>query len=273
MSYLAAAFSCSLLALIETGVADAPPLPTNPALQGVMIEQKLGTQVPLNLAFTDETGAAVKLGDFFHDRPVLLTVVYYECPMLCTMTLNQLTRSLNALSESAGDQFQIVTVSFNPQETPTLAAAKKTTYLRSYRRPSAADGWHFLTGSQASINSLTRAVGFNYRWDESQQAYAHASAVMVLTPQGKMSRYFLGVDYPPTEVREALRAADAGTVAAPAEAVYFYCFRYDPASGRYGLIISRSLRVLGVLVVVGLIALVVVLHGVSTRRARRLALE
>jgi protein SCO1/2 len=268
----AATFTCALFAFVAALAADAP-LPTNAALQGVMIEQKLGAQVPLDLKFADETGAAVKLADYFHGRPVLLTMVYYECPMLCTMTLNQLTRSLNGLSESAGEQFEIVTVSFNPRETPALAAAKKSTYLRSYRRPSAADGWHFLTGSQASIDSLTRSVGFNYRWDEQQQAYAHASAVMVLTPQGKLSRYFLGVDYPPTEVREALRAADAGTVGPPADAIYFYCFRYDPASGRYGLIISRALRVLGVLIVLGLAALVVVLHRISTRRVRTLALE
>ena len=243
------------------------------ALAGVSIEQRLGESLPLDARFTDSTGRRMRLGDVFHGRPVLLTLVYFECPMLCTVTLNQLTRSLTALRESAGERFDIVTISIDARETPTLAAKKKAGYLHSYNRPSAADGWHFLTGDQTDIDRVAQAVGFHYRWDAGQQVFAHASALMVCTPEGKLSRYFLGVDYPPTEVRAALNAADVGAVAPPAEAVYFYCLKYDPQTGKYGLLIGRTLRLLGAATLVGVAGLIVGLQRMHTRRPAPLVPE
>lgn len=232
---------------------------TRPAiLDGVGIDQRLGDVVPMNLVFKDEAGNDIRLADCVHGRPVLLTLVYFKCPMLCTVELSQLTRSLNILSESAGEQFDIITVSFNPNETAQLAAEKKQSYLRSYRRASADGGWHFLTGSEQSISALAHAVGFNYKWDPQYQQYAHASAVMVLTPQGKISRYFLGVDYPATELRQAMNDARGETIAPPAEQVFLYCFHYDARTGRYGLIISRAMQVLGGVTFLSLVTMVTV---------------
>lgn len=257
-----------LILLLGAGRLSAAPTSQPAALEGIGVDQRLGERVPLDLRFVDEAGKTVELRDFFHGRPVLLTLVYYECPSLCTTSLTQLTRGLNGLSESAGERFDIVTVSINPRETPALAAAKKANYLHSYRRPSAADGWHFLTGRQESIDALAQAVGFRYRWDPAQQAYAHASALMVVAPDGTLSRYFLGVDFPPTELRAAIDEASAGRVGPPAEAIYFYCFKYDPTSGRYTLIIGRALRVLGAACVVGIVGLVASLQLITARRRR-----
>jgi protein SCO1/2 len=247
--------------LLAAGSATAQPA----ILKGVSIDQRLGQDVPLDAVFRDESGNDVTLGSCFAGRPMLLTLVYFKCPGLCTTVLNDLTRSLNGLTESAGQQFDIITVSFDPNETPDLAAAKKRQYLKQYRRESARAGWHFLTGSEESTRRLTEAVGFHYTWDPKYQVWAHASAVMVLTPKGKLSRYFYGIDYPADDLRLAMNQAAGNNVAAPAEKVLLYCFRYDPATGRYGLIISRALKVGGVLcmlVLGGFIAL-------SLRRERR----
>jgi protein SCO1/2 len=198
----------------------------------------------------------VRLGDYFGRRPVLLTLVYYQCPGLCTTILNDVSRSLNGLAESAGSEFDVVTVSFDPRETPDLAAAKKATYLRGYQRPTAAAGWHFLTGPQESIDALTRAVGFRYAWDADKKLWAHAAAIIVLTPDGKVSRYFYGVEAPPTDLHQSILDASVGTVGRPAERVLLYCFRYDPATGKWGLILSRLLRVLGAVTMVAVAFLV-----------------
>ena len=261
---------CFFLALStgEIARADAAAAPdVSGALRGVGVEQHLGARLPLDAMFRDSDNREVRLGDYFHGRPVLLTPIYYGCPRLCTMTLNQLTRSLTALKESVGDRFDIVTFSIDPSETPALAAQKKKAYLHSYRRDSASDGWHFLVGDQGSIDRVAQAVGFGYRWDPAQQAFAHASAVIVCTPDGTVSRYFLGVDYPPNDVRDALNAAAGGNVAPkPAEAVFFYCMKYDPETGRYGLMIGRTLRLLGAATLVGVVGLIVALHRSSARR-------
>ena len=240
---------------------------TPPALQGVGITQKLGTTLPLDLSFRDERGNAVHLGDYFHGKPVVFTLVYFQCPMLCNLTLNQLTRSFNGMTMTAGKDFQVLAVSFNPKETPELAMAKKNNYLRAYRRENADPGWHFLTGDQPAIDAITKAAGFKFKWDEAQQSYAHASAVMVVAPDGTLSRYFLGVDYPPTELSEAIAQAARGRVGPPAEAVYFYCFKYDPATGKYGLIISRALHVLGALAILAIGGLIFVLIRISKKRS------
>jgi protein SCO1/2 len=239
-------------------------------LDKVGVDQKLGAQLPMNARFRDENGNERELRTFFTGRPVILTFVYYECPMLCTMTLNQLNRSINGLTESAGESFDIITISFDSHETPDLAAAKKRNYLRSYRRASAADGWHFLTGSEESVKAVTEAAGFRFTYDEANKQFAHASVVMTVTPDGKLSRYFLGTDYPPTDVRTALQVAAAGKIGTPVEQVLFYCFKYDPATGKYGLIISRALKVLGGITVVGVAGLLTSLHFVRARRLREL---
>ncbi len=265
-------FVTVLLATVSISRSTLAQAPTSqPAiLNNVGVDQKLGNQLPLDATFRDEQGNERPLRGFIGGKPVLLTFVYYECPMLCTLTLNQLNRSLNALTESAGESFDIVTISFDPRETPKLAAAKKKTYLRSYRRPSAEQGWHFLTGTEASIEAVTKAAGFRYTYDEANKLYAHASAVLVVSPAGKITQYFLGTDYPPTDVRAALKLAAAGTVGHPTEQILFYCFKYDPATGKYGLIISRGLKLLGGLTVLALAGLIVSLNFARARRMKEL---
>jgi protein SCO1/2 len=215
-------------------------------LQKVGIDQNLGTQVPLDLIFHDEDNRQVRLGNYFQRRPVVLVLVYYECPMLCTMVLNDLLRSIRSMSETVGKDFDIVTVSFDPRDTPHVASKKKKNYLAQYNRPGAESGWHFLTGDQASIDALTRVAGFHYTWDAKNNVFAHASGIMVATPSGKLSRYFFGIDYAPKDLRLALAEASDNKTGSPTTAVLLYCFCYDPATGKYGLAISRILKVGGI---------------------------
>lgn len=249
---------------LNAQVPAPPPLSLSDAttrpsiLQNVGIDQKLGAMVPADLVFNDEQGRAVRLGDVFSGRPVVLVLVYYQCPMLCTMVLNDLLRAMRAMPENLGTDYDVITVSFDPRDTPKLASLKKKTYLAQYDRPEGENGWHFLTGDQASISALTKAVGFRYAWDPKYQLYAHASGIMVLTPHGKISRYFFGIDYAPKDLRIALDEANDGHVGGLADAVLLYCFCYDPATGKYGLAISRLLKVGGVLTILGLGSFVVV---------------
>jgi len=233
----------------------ADPVPSNqmPAvLKDVAFEQKLGGTVPLDATFRDETGAAVQLGDLLHGRPAILALVYYECPMLCTLTLNGLAGALEMLKLDAGRDFEIVTVSFEPKETPDLARAKKATYLQRYKRPTAAAGWHFLTGDAAAIARLTESVGFKYVWDPAAQQYAHATGIVVLTPDGHIARYFYGVEYPPKDLRLGLVEAADGKIGNVVDQVLLYCFHYDPATGKYGASVIRLIRLAAVLVLVAL---------------------
>jgi protein SCO1/2 len=219
---------------------------TPPALKDVAIEQKLDVQVPGDLAFTDELGRSVRLSDYYGKRPLILALVYYECPMLCTMVLNDLTRSMNVMKMSCGDDFDVLTVSFNPHDTPALARDKKQSYLRAYQRPSAAAGWHFLTGSQASIDRITDAVGFRYSWDPKFKQYAHASGIIVLSPQGKTTRYFYGIDYAPSDLQLSLAEASGGKSASVSDRILLYCFHYDATTGRYTVMINRIVQACGV---------------------------
>lgn len=222
-----------------------------PILHDVSIDQNVNVQVPPGLVFRDEFGKEVRLGDYFnHGKPLILSLVYYKCPMLCTMVLNDLARSMNAMRHSAGDQFDILTVSFDPTETPELAYEKKQTYLQRYQRPHAADGWHFLTGAQDAIASLTRTVGFHYVWDPKFQQFAHASGIMILTPEGKVSRYFFGIDYAPTDLQLSLDEASHGKIATVTDQILLYCFHYDPSTGRYSLAIWRLVQTGGMLTLV-----------------------
>lgn len=230
------------------------------ALQDVGIDQRLNEQVPLDLVFRDETGKPVKLGDYAGGKPIILALVYYQCPMLCTLTLNGLVRAMRMLAFDAGKQYSVVTVSFDPRETPVLAAAKKSGYIGDYRRAGAADGWHFLTGNEASIRSLTQAVGFHYKFDPQSGQYAHATGLVILTPQGRIARYFYGVEFSPRDLRLALVQASANKIGSPVDEVLLFCFHYDPSTGKYSLVITRVIQLAGactVLVIGGFIGLMV----------------
>jgi protein SCO1/2 len=240
------------LAAAQMGAAP-PPRPATPGvLSEIGFDQRLGGSVPLDLGFTDETGRSVKLADYFGKKPVVLSLVYYDCPMLCTLGLNGLAAALEVLSFVPGDEFEVLTVSFDSRETPALAAAKKKAYLARYRRPGAHAGWHFLTGSDASIAALTRAVGFRYVWDQATRQFAHPAGVVVLTPEAKISHYLFGVEYAPKDLRLALVAAASGRIGTAADQLMLYCYRYDPQTGRFSASILNIVRLLGVLTVAGL---------------------
>ena len=243
------------------GVRPDPTMPSSEvpaALSQVSFEQRLNEQLPLDLPFKDETGRVVKLGEYFGRKPVVLTFVYYECPMLCTQVLNGLESSLRVLNETIGKEFDVVTVSFDPKETPVLAAGKKKAYLERYKRPEAEQGWHFLTGDQASIDALTKAAGFNYSWDEASHQFAHASGIVVVTPAGKVSRYFFGIDYSPRDVKFALIESSNEKIGTLAERLLLYCYHYDPARGNYGFVAMRAVRIGGGLTLLALAGFVFV---------------
>jgi len=228
--------------------SNAPP----PMLRDVGIDQKLSAPLPLDLSFQDETGQTIQLRQYFGKKPVILAFVYYECPMLCTQVLNGLAESLKTLSFDVGKQFDVITVSFDPGETPKLAAEKKANYLKQYERSSAAAGWHFLTGDSAAIRQLTSAAGFRYKYDAVTDQFAHASGIMVITPQGKIARYFYGIEYPARDLRLALVEASENKIGSPVDQLLLYCFHYDPLTGKYGLVIMNVLRVAGVATVMAL---------------------
>jgi protein SCO1/2 len=228
-------------------------------LRQVGIDQKLNNQVPLDLVFTDENGQQVRLGQYFGRKPVILSLVYYDCPMLCTQVLTGLTGSLKALKFDAGREFEVVTVSFDPREKPELAREKKANYMARYGRPDAAAGWHFLTGDEPSITALTEAVGFRFAWDEETKQFAHASGIMVLTPEGKVSRYFYGIDYAPRDVQLGLVEASNNKIGSPVDQILLYCFHYDPQTGKYGFVIMNVMRVMGFATFFGLALLIVVM--------------
>jgi protein SCO1 len=219
------------------------------ALQKIGIDQKLGDQLPLDTVLKDEGGKDVKLGDYFNrGRPVILALVYYECPMLCNEVLNGLTGSLKGISLDAGKDFDVVAISFDARENdkPDLAKNKKASYVERYGRPGTENGWHFLTGTQESIDKVTKAAGFNYAWDEKTQQFAHAGGIMITTPGGKLSRYFYGIDYAPKDVKFGLMDSAEAKIGNPAEKLLLYCYHYDPASGKYGLAILSVVRLGGV---------------------------
>lgn len=210
--------------------------------------------MPLNLSFRAEAGQSVRLGDYFGKTPVILVLAYYRCPNLCTLVLNALLTSAQDLKFDVGKDFQVVVVSFDPRETAVLAMAKKRTYLQLYGRPKDADGWHFLTGEEPAIAQLARSVGFRYLFDPQTKQYAHPSAIMVLTPEGKISRYFAGIEYPPEELRLALMEASHRRIGSLADQLFLLCFHYDPLTGKYGVAIMRVIR-LSCFAMVGALAL------------------
>jgi len=271
----------ALLALIASGTDQAmsqgmsqgimsPPAKVRPPyLTNVGIEQHLDSPVPSDLAFMDDSGHPVKLGDYFGKKPLILNLVYYNCPMLCGEELSGLSASMRMIKFDVGNEFDVVTVSFNPKETPELAAAKKQEYLKRYGRPNAVAGWHFLTGPAESINALTKAVGFQYQYDESKNQYAHATAIMVLTPQGRISRYFYGVDFPPKDLRMGLVEASQGKIGNAVDQVLLYCYHYDPAAGKYGAVVSNMLKIGGALTILVLGVMILIFLRLEKAVSRR----
>ncbi len=237
-------------------------------LEKVGIDQKLNAQVPLDAVFRDEQGRQVRLGDYFGKRPVVLSLVYYECPMLCTQVLNGAVAAFKVLKFGIGDEYEVVTVSFNPKETPAMAAAKKQTYLAKYGRPEGAAHWHFLTGEQPAIDALAGAVGFRYAFDQASQQYVHASAIMVLTPDGRVSKYFYGIDYPPKDLRLGLIEASGGKIGTPVDQMLLYCYHYDPHSGKYSMVVLNVLRLAGVLTVALIGGFIAVMWGRDRRKPK-----
>lgn len=240
------------------------------ALQEVRIEQKLDQQLPLDLVFRDEAGRDVKLGQYFGNKPVVLAFVYYDCPMLCTQVLNAMVTSFRVLPFHVGKEFDVVTISFDPRETPELAQSKKKVYvdyLPEKMRAGAATGWHFLTGDQANIEKITDAAGFRYRYDEKTQQFAHASAIMLTTSHGKLSRYYYGVDYPARDLRLGLIESSANKIGSPVDQLLLYCYHYDPATGKYGAVIMNVVRVAGVITLLGIVAMLVLLKARNTAGA------
>jgi protein SCO1/2 len=242
----------------DRGSAQESGLP--PALKEVGLDQKLNAQLPLDATFRDEAGRTVQLREYFKgERPVILSLVFYECPMLCNQILNGLLSMMKGMSLKVGQDYEVVTVSFDAREGPELARRKKDGYVRSLNRPGAEEGWHFLTGDEANIKRVTEAVGFRYNYDAQTDQFAHASGIMVLTPDGHISHYFYGVEYAPRDVRLGLVEASAGRIGSPVDQILLYCYHYDPATGKYSWVINIY-RWGGALTVVGIITLLLFLR-------------
>ncbi|MFN0152633.1 MAG: SCO family protein [bacterium] len=275
---LAALFAAALAppAHAQSGPGGVPPAPgaqpaegTPSILRDVGIDQRLGESIPLDLHFRDESGDDVRIGDYFaNGKPVILSLVYYECPMLCTQVLNGLASALEVVTMDAGKEFTVLTVSFNPRETHELAAAKKKNYLERYSRPGAEDGWHFLTGDSASIAALTSAAGFRYSWDPEISQYAHASGVTVITPRGVIARYFFGIEYSPRDLRLSLIEASENKIGTPVDHLLLYCYQYDPVTGKYGAVALNMVRAGGVATLACLGVFLFVSLRADRRRAR-----
>ena len=234
---------------------DAPPRPNAATtktgiLKEVSIEQRIGQQLPLDLPFKDDAGNEVRLGRYFGNKPVVMALAYYECPMLCTQVLNGMTGALKTLSFDAGKDFEVVVVSIDPRDGFRMAGAKKATYLEHYGRPATAAGWHFLTGTEASIKPLAEAIGFHYAYDANLKQYAHGAAIYVATPKGVISRYFLGIEFAPRDLRLALVEASNNALGTIADQVLLLCYHYDPTTGKYGAAILNAIRA-GFIVTVG----------------------
>jgi protein SCO1/2 len=231
-------------------------------LKQVSIDQKLNETIPLNLTFRDENGAAVRLAQFFGKKPVILTLVYYNCPNLCTQVLNGVESGLKELPMDIGKQFDVVTISIDPTDSHVLAKVKQEMYVGMYGRPGAAQGWHFLTGDEPQIKRLADAVGFRYAYDPNTKQFAHYSGIMLLTPEGKISRYFYGIQYPSRDLRLGLVEASEGKIGTPADQILLFCYHYDPSTGKYGLLISHVIQAGGALTVLILgIAILLLFRG------------
>jgi len=230
---------------MNQGMMSPPASMRPPGLKNVGILQNLNTQIPADLVFRDETGQTVRLGDYFGRKPVILSLVYYQCTMLCGEVLNGLDTALRVLKFDVGKEFDVLTVSFDPKDTPAVATLKKSEYLKRYKRAGAENGWHFLTGQQPAIDALTKAAGFQYQYDPRSEQFAHATAIMILTPEGKIAQYYYGVEYAPKDLRLGLIQASNHKIGNVVDEVLLYCYHYDPNTGKYGATIFTILRLSG----------------------------
>jgi protein SCO1/2 len=251
-----------------TGTMSPPANMRPPGLKNVGIEQRLNEQIPPDLTFRDESGKTVRLGDYFGSRPVILNFVYYQCPMLCGEVLSGLDSALRVLKFDIGKEFDVVTVSFDPRETPQMASAKKAEYIKRYGRAGAEQGWHFLTGPQESIDSLTKAAGFQYEFNKETNQFAHATAIMILTQQGRISQYYYGVEFAPKDIRLGLIQASDNKIGNVVDQVLLYCYHYNPETGKYGAVITRIMRLsaAATILCVGLLIVVMSRRGSSAHR-------
>jgi protein SCO1/2 len=262
---LALAAGIALGCLGTKAQAQTPQDESTGMIKNVRFDQNLDAQVPLDLPLRDEAGRPVKLGDYLGKKPAILTLVYYQCPMLCNEVLNTLLRSMNALSFDVGKEFDVITVSIDPKETARLAARKKASYIKRYGRPGAERGWHFLTGDAEPVARLARIVGFRYAYDAKSGQYAHPAGIMILTPQGKVSRYVFGVSYPARDLRLALMDASMRKIGSPIDQLLLLCYHYDPRTGKYNFAVMSVIRVLGVATLASLGTFMLVMY----RRDRR----
>jgi len=252
-----------MLALSVPAQVTKPELPQAvpntrpPVLNDIGIDQRLNQQLPLELVFRDENGQNVTLQNYFGKKPVVLALIYYNCPMLCSLVLNGLIQSLNTLSFTVGKEFDVLVVSFDPRETPELATGKKRSYLERYVTKGTEAGWHFLTGEESSIKTLTQTVGFRYVYDAEKDLFAHASGVIVLTPEGKTSRYFYGVEYPPRDLRLGLVEASENKIGSPVDQLLLMCYHYDPKTGKYGAAVMNVVRLAGTITVIIIAAFII----------------
>jgi protein SCO1 len=276
MKRVSMALASSLLAVASAG-ASTPltyPGPSSnekpPLLREIGFDQKLGDALPLDAPFVDETGAPVRLGDYFGKRPVVLSLVYFDCPMLCTISLNGLSSALDILSFEPGREFELVSISFEPKEGPAQAAAKKKVQLARYKRPSAAGAWHFLTGRQESIDRVTKAVGFRYAWDAETKQYAHPAGTVIATADGRVSRYLFGIEYAPKDLRLALVESGDGKVGGLVDQALLFCYQYNPHTGRYSSAIIGVIKVAAALTVLALGGFIVVMWRREKAAARAL---
>ena len=255
----------------QAGPGNVSPRPVDPVtkkpvlLKDVRFDQKLDAQVPAGLPFTDDLGNAVTLGQYFGKRPIVLAMVYFECPMLCSQVLNDLVSALGVLSLNPGQDFDVVAVSFNPREGAGVAALKKAGYMERFGRPGTEQGFHFLTGTEAAITQLTDTVGFKYAWDEDIKQYAHAAGVIVLTPDGRVSKYFYGLEYSPRDLRLGLVEASDRKIGTPVDTLLLYCYHYDPTTGKYGLVAMRTVQGGGIVTVAAMVTFWIVMW----RRSRQ----
>src|SRR5262249_35135420 len=255
---LAAVVVPSLAAQAVPGDIGIPANSMPAALQGVEFKPELNTAMPLDAPFRDESGREVKLGDYFGQKPVVLAFVYFDCPMLCDQVQQGVVGTLRMLSFSPGRDYEVVFVSFDERDTPAKATAKKTTAMTHFRRPETASGWHFLTGPRKSIDAVTKAANFRYRFDAKNDYFAHASGVMVLTPSGHISRYFYGVEYPGRDMRLGLVDASAGKIGSPIDHVLLFCYHYDPSSATYSASILKIMRVCAALTILALVGAILI---------------
>lgn len=269
MALCAAMTSAQMAPKLQPG--ENVPNTRPPILDQIGLDQRLNQQIPLDLTFLDETGRPVQLREYFGSKPVILALVYFQCPMLCSQVQQGMTGALKAVRFNAGRDFTVLTVSFDPRDTPADAARNKQTYVSRYRREGAAEGWHFLTGRKEQIDALASAVGFRYVWDPKAQQFAHASGIMLLTPDGRLAQYYYGIEYPPRDLQLGLVEASKGKIGNLKDQLLLYCFHYDPTQGRYGAVIINILRICAVatLVVLGGFMFIMFRHDFRERgRAR-----